>query len=91
MVDKDALEMVEELSTIYIKNWSKVSGKVRNRAIASNLTAKEHEVAKLTAFGFSIKDIAGMLYVSESTIKQTISRIINKTGIQDKSEMYSIL
>ena len=91
LIDKDALERVEELSSIYIKNWSKVSGKVRNRAIAGNLTAKEHEVAKLTAFGFSVKDIASRLYVSESTIKQTISRIINKTGIQDKGEMYLIL
>ena len=82
----DALEMVEELSTIYIKNWSKVSGKVRNRAIASNLTAKEHEVAKLTAFGLTVPEISKKLFVSESTIKQTIVRVIHKTGIQDKNE-----
>ena len=91
LIDREAAERVDELSVIYTRSWSRVSGKIRNRAIASNLTVKEHEVAKLSAFGFSVKDIAGMLYVSESTIKQTIARIINKTGIQDKSEIYLIL
>lgn len=91
LLDMDALERTQELSAIYTKSWSKVSGKIRNRAIASNLTNKEHEVAKLSAFGFSVKEIANMLYVSESTVKQTISRIINKTGIQNKTEMYLIL
>lgn len=91
LLDESALERTTELSAVYTKSWSKVSGKIRNRAIASNLTAKEHEVAKLSAFGFSVKDIAKMLYVSESTIKQTIARVINKTGIQEKSELYLIL
>ena len=89
--DKQALARVEELSVIYTRSWSRVSGQVRNRAIASNLTPKEHEVAKLTAFGFNIDEISNMIFVSKSTVKQTIARILNKTGIQDKSEMYLIL
>ena len=89
--DNLALERVTELSAIYTKNWSRLSGTIRNRKIATNLTAKEHEVAKLSAFGFSIKEISSMLHVSESTIKQTFARIINKTGIQDKKEFSDII
>lgn len=85
------LERIVELSSIYAKNWSRLSGTIRNKNIATNLTAKEHEVAKLSAFGFSTREIANMLYVSESTVKQTVARVINKTGIQEKSELYLIL
>lgn len=91
LVDEGALERVRELSSVYAKGWARLSGKIRNRNIATNLSVKEHEVAKLSAFGFSVKEIAAMLFVSESTIKQTIARIINKTGIQDKKEFSSII
>ena len=91
LIDEEACERVEELSSIYTRNWSRISGKIRNRVIAYNLTTKEYEVAKLIAFGFSSKDIAHKLYISESTVKQTVARIINKTGIQDKNEIHLIL
>ena len=90
-IDPDAADIVRDMSAIYSKNWAKLASQIRNKAIASNLTPKEHEIAKLSAFGFSTKDIANLLLVSESTVKQTIVRIINKTGIQEKDEIYSIL
>ena len=85
------LSRVQELSAVYARGWSRISGKMRNKNIATNLSQKEHEVAKLSAFGFSVKEIASMLYVSESTVKQTIARIINKTGIRDKREFSDII
>ena len=48
-------------------------------------------MAKLAAFGFTSKDIAGMLYISESTVKQTVLRVVQKTGVKDRSEFASIL
>ena len=91
LVDFEAAERIGEMSVIYTKSWSKLASQIRNKAIATNLTPKEHEIAKLSAFGFSTKDIANIILVSESTVKQTIVRIINKTGIQDKDELYTIL
>ena len=91
LLDAGALERVGELSAVYAKSWSRLSGEIRKKNIATNLTQKEHEIAKLTAFGFSAKDISVMLMVSESTVKHTIARIINKTGIQDKSEFSIII
>ena len=90
-VDGEALQSILELNRIYRVGWSRLSGQVRNKYIATNLTPREHEIAKLSAFGFGVKEIASMLYVSESTIKQTIARVINKSGIQDKSEFSYIL
>ncbi|MBQ8414621.1 MAG: response regulator transcription factor [Clostridia bacterium] len=75
----------------YSVGWSRLSGAVRNRYIAHDLTQREREVAKLSAFGFSTKEIASMLHISESTVKQTVLRIVQKTGIKDRSEMSNIL
>ena len=89
--NKKALEKVLQLNDMYRFGWARLSGKVRNKYVATNLTPKEHEVAKLTAFGLPTSEIAKILHVSDSTVKQTISRIINKTGIQDKSEFAYII
>lgn len=91
ILDSSATERVGELSAVYARSWSRLAGEIRKQNIATNLTQKEHEIAKLTAFGFSIKEIAAMLEVSESTVKHTITRIINKTGIQDKREFSIII
>lgn len=89
--DKEALARVLELNDIYRFGWARLSGLVKKKYVATNLTPKEHEIAKLTAFGFSVPEISKLLHVSDSTVKQTIVRVINKTGIQDKSEFSYIL
>ncbi|MBQ7343730.1 MAG: helix-turn-helix transcriptional regulator [Clostridia bacterium] len=91
LVDPSAVGIVKALYATYSVGWSSLSGKIRNRLIATNLTDREREVAKLTAFGFKASEIASMLYLSESTIKQTITRVLNKTGVSEKSELYLIL
>ncbi len=89
--DQRALARVLELNDIYRFGWARLSGLVKKKYVATNLTPKEHEIAKLTAFGFSVPEISKILHVSDSTVKQTIVRVINKTGIQDKSEFSYIL
>jgi DNA-binding CsgD family transcriptional regulator len=64
---------------------------VRNRYVASDLTTREREIAKLVAFGYTSKDIAAMLFISESTVKQTVLRVVQKTGVKDRTEFYLIL
>ena len=91
LIDPNAAAKIKELYKKYIVNWSKISGIVRNRTVAANLTVREREVAKLSAFGFTVREIAAKLYISESTVKQTIFNVIQKTGINDRSEFASIL
>ena len=91
LYDENAATIVKELYRTYSVGWAKLSGAVRNRYIASNLTAREREIAKLAAFGFTSKEISAMLYISESTVKQTVLRIVQKTGVKDRSEFSAIL
>jgi DNA-binding NarL/FixJ family response regulator len=91
LVDRSATQRVRELYRTYSVGWSKLSGSVRNRAIAANLTAREREVAKLVAFGYTTKDVSAMLYISESTVKQTVLRVVQKTGVKDRTEFATIL
>ena len=91
LADESAGGIIKELYRTYSVGWSRLSGTVRNRYIASNLTPREREVAKLAAFGFTSREIASMLYISESTVKQTVLRVVQKTGVKDRSEFSSIL
>ena len=87
----EALEAVRSLYAVYSVGWSRLSGAVRNRSIAVNLTTREREIAKLVAFGHTSREISSMLYVSESTVKQTVLRVVQKTGVKDRSEFSKIL
>ena len=91
LADEGAVAKVKELYKTYSAGWSKLSGTVRNRSIAANLTAREREVAKLAAFGFTTREIASMLFIAESTVKQTVLKVVQKTGVKDRSEFSSIL
>ena len=91
LVDENAVHAVLELYKTYSVGWSRLSGAVRNRYVAADLTARERETAKLAAFGITNKEIAAALYVSESTVKQTVLRVVQKTGIKDRTEISNIL
>ena len=90
-ISPEACDEVKALYAVHSVGWSKLSGIVRNRVIASNLTVREREVAKLVAFGFTTKEVAQSLYISESTVKQTVLKVVQKTGVKDRSEFPGIL
>lgn len=89
--DKNAVLAVRALYNIYSVGWARLSSQVRDKMISTNLDAKEREIAKLCAFGFTTKEIAAMLHTSESTISHAITRITNKTGLLSKKEFSFIL
>ena len=90
LADELAAQEVMELYARYRLGWAKLSGQVRNRHIATNLTPREHEIAKLKAFGFKPKQIAEMLYLSESMVRFLITQIANKAGCSE-SEFSQII
>ncbi len=81
-VDEDACKKVSELSKIYSRGWAKLSGMVRGKKLITTLSPKQREVAKLATFGFRNDEIASRLNMSVSAVKQSITGIINKTGMQ---------
>lgn len=91
LLDPTANIIIAEFNQRYKLGWAKLSSAVRNKFILTNLSPREHEIAKLTVFGFSVKEISSMLYVSESTVKQAIVRIMNKAGIDNKKDFVLII
>lgn len=77
----DALKEVKALYRIYDEGWSHLSGSVRGKTVATTLSAKEREVAKLAAFGLSNAQIAEKLHMSVSVVKQAIRVTSEKTGM----------
>lgn len=56
----------------------------------SILTAKEKEVLKFVSQGWSNREIASALFVSESTVKTHISHILGKLDARNRNEALSI-
>ncbi|MCX7923621.1 MAG: response regulator transcription factor [Clostridia bacterium] len=51
------------------------------------LTEREKEVLKLVAKGMSNKEIANTIFISEGTVKNYISNIYDKIGINERSKL----
>lgn len=89
--NKDAVIAVKALNNIYNVGWARLSGQIKDKYVAIDLTSKEREIAKLTAFNFTAKEIASILNLSESTVNHDILRIVNKYGLTNKKEFALIL
>lgn len=80
-VDMEAWYAVRDLYRVYMAGWTKLSGSVRGKNLATTLSPKEREVAKLAAFGFKNSQIAAALNMSISAVKQAVTNVSNKTGM----------
>ena len=90
LVDSAVWNTVNGLYKIYYNGWAKLSGNVRGKNIATTLSVKEREVAKLAAFGMQNSEIAEKLHMSLSGVKQAIRIVSEKTGMS-RDEFAAIL
>jgi DNA-binding NarL/FixJ family response regulator len=60
------------------------------RPTLENLSRREIEVLKLMGDAPTNTDLATMLYVSESTVKTHISRLLMKTGSHDRAQLVAL-
>ena len=51
------------------------------------LTAREREVVALIASGLSNEEIAGRIYVSQSTVMTHVARAMMKFGPRDRAQL----
>lgn len=54
---------------------------------AHDLSEKEHEVIMLVAEGLSNKEIAASLFLSEGTVRNYISDVLDKLGLRDRTQL----
>lgn len=53
-------------------------------AALARLTEREHEVLRLVAHGFSNAEIGTQLFLSETTVKTHVGRVLTKLGCRDR-------
>ena len=67
-----------------------MSGKAEAEAINYNdygVTEKEYEVMQLVAEGLSNKEIAQKLFLSEGTVRNYLSTVLEKLGLRDRTQL----
>ncbi len=52
-----------------------------------NITDREREIIKLVVDGMSNKEIAAKLFISDGTVRNTISFLLEKLGVNDRTQL----
>ncbi len=71
------------------KIMAKVTTPIPSPSLPSNwaeLTPREKEVLRLIAGGASNKEIAKALYISEGTVKNHVTNILNRLNLRDRTQ-----
>ncbi|MFY4775666.1 response regulator [Metabacillus sp. RGM 3146] len=55
-------------------------------SVLKELTEREIEVLKQIGYGMSNKEIAGVLYITEGTVKNHVSNLISKLELRDRTQ-----
>jgi len=67
-----------------------IAARLAERIVGQELTVRELEVLRLVAAGNSNKQIAGILSISEPTVKGHVSNILTKMGVGDRTQAVTL-
>lgn len=89
---KDAIKLVYEGGTVM---QDVVMEKIKEGLVSQRpgkidetlFSERELEVIRLVAKGLSNKEIAGQLYMSEGTVKNHVTSILGKTGLEHRTQI----
>jgi len=87
----DALAPIKRLSKAYHQGWILIHNDVLNRTVSSSLSHRERQIASLAVYGLSNKEIADRLGITVDAVKQTLRSTMNKTGAQNRKELYRFI
>lgn len=87
----ELVRRTRELHRQYTAGKATLNAALKNRKMVETLTAREREIAKLIAFGFTNRRVAKALGISESTVKSVVKNIMLKTGAQNRLDFVTIL
>lgn len=77
-------QMLRELKKT--KQLESLQEKVEAPKIIEDLTDRELEVLKQLGYGYSNKEIATILFITEGTVKNHVSSLINKLELRDRTQ-----
>ena len=70
-----------------LNDYGRISSRLEAKSREENpLTGREVEILALVAKGFTNRDIAERLYISEKTVKNHITNIFRKMEVRDRTE-----
>lgn len=78
-----------EVATSLLKEFSSLERRPRERAEIA-LTEREKEIVRLIAKGMTNAEIAKKLFLSEGTVKNYITAILQKTGAKNRAKLIEI-
>ncbi|GMG96423.1 response regulator transcription factor [Tepidimicrobium xylanilyticum] len=98
--DVSSKELINSIKSVYrgdmlfhgevaktIAGAIKGSKTIKKESILESLTPRELEIAKLVGEGKSNKEISEMLYITEGTVKNHITRILDKLELRDRTQL----
>jgi len=73
--------------TVLDKLRYELNGGRRAKVDTGLFSPRELEIMELISKGLSNKEIASRLYISEGTVKNHITSILNKTGLEHRTQI----
>lgn len=81
--------LLPSITAKVVSEFSKISKpvkKISNELMPEPLSPREIEILKIVATGASNREIAEQLFISEGTVKNHLSSILNKLGVRDRMQ-----
>ena len=82
----ERIRAVEKGAMVFDKGVE-LSAKKSDTISFSELTERENEVLSLIAAGLSNGEIAAKLYLSQGTVRNAVSSILDKLGLRDRTQL----
>lgn len=76
-----------DITYAFSAGWRKIHNADNNRDVADNLSTLEFTVAMLFSRGWSYKEIAGHLEISERNVSERVADIYVKLGVNNRSAL----
>lgn len=86
-VDPEAYRRIIDITYRFSAGWRRVHNPRMQEEVADNLTTTEFSIAMLLNRGWTIKEIASFLAVSDNTVKTHARHIYAKLGIKNRREL----
>jgi DNA-binding NarL/FixJ family response regulator len=90
MPPKELVEVIRQVHAGKKRIPAELAGQLAEHLGDESLTGREVEVLRLIAGGNRNKDIAGLLFISEETVKVHIKHIMDKLSASDRTQAVAI-